>query len=146
MRIKPIRNESDHAAALSEIERLWGADEGTQNGDRLEILVTLVEAYERAHFPIDAPDPIGAIRFRLEQQGEDVKSLVGVIGSRTRVYEVLRGDRPLTLPMIRRLYKHLQIPAEVLIRTGREKRVKAALGLSRTLKRRGRWNLATVAR
>jgi HTH-type transcriptional regulator/antitoxin HigA len=126
MKIKPIRNESDHAAALSEIERLWGADEGTQNGDRLEILVTLVEAYERAHFPIDAPDPIGAIRFRLEQQGEDVKSLVGVIGSRTRVYEVLRGDRPLTLPMIRRLHKHLQIPAEVLIRTGREKRVKAA--------------------
>jgi HTH-type transcriptional regulator / antitoxin HigA len=117
MKLKPIRNEKDHAAALSEIERLWGAHEGTPQGDRLEILVTLVEAYERAHFPIDMPDPVEAIRFRLEQQGEDVKSLVGVIGSRTRVYEVLRRDRPLTLPMIRRLHKHLRIPAEVLIRT-----------------------------
>ena len=101
-------------------------DEGTPESDRLEILVALVEAYERAHFPIDVPDPVAAIRFRLEQQGKDVKSLVGVIGSRTRVYEVLRGDRPLTLPMIRRLHKHLRIPAEVLIRAGSEKRRKAA--------------------
>lgn len=126
MKLKPIRNENDHAAALSQIERLWGAVEGTPEGDRLEILVTLVEAYERTHFPIDVPDPVEAIRFRLEQQGKDVKSLVGVIGSRTRVYEVLRGDRRLTLPMIRRLHKHLRIPAEVLIRTGSEKRGKAA--------------------
>ncbi len=126
MKLKPIRNEDDHAAALSEIERLWGADERTLRGDRLEILVTLVESYERNHFPIDVPDPVEAIRFRLEQQGKDVKSLVGVLGSRTRVYEVLRGDRPLTLPMIRRLHKHLRIPAEVLIRAGSEKRGKAA--------------------
>jgi HTH-type transcriptional regulator/antitoxin HigA len=126
MKIKPIRNENDHAEALSQIERLWGAGEGTPESDRLEILVTLVEAYERTHFPIDLPDPVEAIRFRLEQQGKDVKSLVGVIGSRTRVYEVLRGDRSLTLPMIRRLHKHLQIPAEVLIRSGNEKRGKAA--------------------
>jgi HTH-type transcriptional regulator/antitoxin HigA len=126
MRIKPIKNKNDHAAALAEIERLWGAREGTPEGDRLEILVTLVEAYERVHFPIDAPDPIEAIRFRLEQQGEDPKSLVGVIGSRTRVYEVLRGNRPLTLPMIRRLHQRLQIPAEVLIRAGRGKGRKAA--------------------
>ncbi len=126
MRIKPIRNEKDHSEALSQIERLWGADEGTPEGDRLEILVTLVEAYERTHFPIDVPNPVEAIRFRLEQQGEDVKSLVGVIGSRTRVYEVLRGDRSLTLPMIRRLHKHLRIPAEVLIRAATEKRGKAA--------------------
>ena len=126
MRIKPIRNEKDHAEALSQIERLWGADAGTPEGDRLEILVTLVEAYERTHFPIDVPDPLEAIRFRLEQQGKDTKSLVGVIGSRTRVYEVLRGDRSLTLPMIRRLHKHLRIPAEVLIRAGNEKRGRAA--------------------
>jgi HTH-type transcriptional regulator/antitoxin HigA len=126
MKIKPIRNENDHAAALTEIERLWGSGEGTPEGDRLEVLATLVEAYERAHFPIDAPDPLEAIRFRLEQQGEDPKSLVGVIGSRTRVYEVLRGDRPLTLPMIRRLHKRLQIPAEVLIRAGRGKGRRAA--------------------
>lgn len=126
MRIRPIRNDKDHAEALGQIERLWGADEGTPAGDRLEILVTLVEAYERTRFPIDVPDPLEAIRFRLEQQGKDVKSLVGVIGSRTRVYEVLRGDRALTLPMIRRLHKHLQIPAEVLIGPAGEKRRKAA--------------------
>jgi HTH-type transcriptional regulator/antitoxin HigA len=126
MRIRPIRNDKDHAEALGQIERLWGADEGTPAGDRLEILVTLVEAYERTRFPIDVPDPLEAIRFRLEQQGKDVKSLVGVIGSRTRVYEVLRGDRSLTLPMIRRLHKHLQIPAEVLIGPAGEKRRKAA--------------------
>ncbi len=126
MRIKPIRNEKDHSEALSQIERLWGATEGTPESDRLEILVTLVEAYERAHFPVDVPDPLDAIRFRLEQQGKDAKSLVGVIGSRTRVYEVLRGDRSLTLPMIRRLHKYLRIPAEVLIGAGNEKRGRVA--------------------
>jgi HTH-type transcriptional regulator/antitoxin HigA len=126
MKIRPIRTGKDHSAALAEIERLWGAKEGTPEGDRLDVLVTLVEAYERAHFPIDAPDPIDAIRFRLEQQGEDVKFLIGVIGSRTRVYEVLRGDRPLTLPMIRRLHRDLQIPAEVLIRAAGGKGRRAA--------------------
>ena len=126
MRIKPIRNEKDHSEALSQIERLWDATEGTPESDRLEVLVTLVESYERTHFPIDVPDPLAAIRFRLEQQGKDAKSLVGVIGSRTRVHEVLRGDRSLTLPMIRRLHKHLRIPAEVLIRAGNEKRGRAA--------------------
>jgi HTH-type transcriptional regulator/antitoxin HigA len=116
MLIKPIKTEADHAAALREIERLWGADEGTSEGDRLEVLTTLVEAYEQAHFPMDAPDPIEAIKFRLEQQGADKKTLVGVIGNRTRVYEVLRRDRPLSLSMIRRLNQTLNIPAEVLIR------------------------------
>jgi len=101
---------------LREIERLWGADEGTSDGDRLEILATLVEAYEEAHFPMDMPDPIEAIKFRLEQQDEDKKSLIGIIGNRTRVYEVLRGDRALSLTMIRQLNHHLKIPAEVLIR------------------------------
>jgi HTH-type transcriptional regulator/antitoxin HigA len=127
MEIKPIRNDADHAAALGEIERLWGAGFGTAEGDRLEILAALVEGYERVHFPIDAPDALEAIKFRLEQQGADAKSLVGVIGSRTRVYEVLRGDRALTLQMIRRLHEHLQIPAEVLIRPvrGRGRKVAA---------------------
>ena len=82
------------AAALREIERLWGAAEGTAGGDRLEILATLVEAYEQAHFPIARPDPIEAIKFRLEQRGADQKALIGVIGNRTGVYEVLRRDRP----------------------------------------------------
>ena len=116
MLIKPIKTEADHAAALREIERLWGADEGTPEGDRLEVLTTLVEAYEQAHFPMDAPDPIEAIKFRLEQRGADKKALIGVIGNRTRVYEVLRRDRPLSLAMIRRLNRTLKIPAEVLIR------------------------------
>ena len=83
MMIKPIKTESDHATALREIERLWGAELGTAEGDRLEVLATLVEAYEHAHFPIDPPDPIEAIKFRLEQQGMDKKALIGVIGSRT---------------------------------------------------------------
>jgi HTH-type transcriptional regulator/antitoxin HigA len=122
MLIKPIKTEADHAAALREIERLWGADEGTSAGDRLEVLTTLVEAYEQAHFPMDAPDPIEAIKFRLEQQGADKKTLIGVIGNRTRVYEVLRRDRALSLAMIRRLNQTLNIPAEVLIRPIRRRK------------------------
>jgi len=110
MTIKPIRTKADHEAALREIERLWGADEGTPEGDRLDVLATLVEAYEQAHFPMDAPDPIEAIKFRLEQQGADQKALIGVIGNRTRVYEVLRRDRALSLSMIRRLNQSLKIP------------------------------------
>ena len=122
MLIKPIRTEADHAAALREIERLWGMEEGTPGGDRLEVLTTLVEAYEQAHFPIDVPDPIEAIKFRLEQQGEDKKALIGVIGGRTRVHEVLRRDRTLSLAMIRRLNQTLNIPAHVLIRPIRKRK------------------------
>jgi HTH-type transcriptional regulator/antitoxin HigA len=122
MMIKPIRTRADHEAALREIERLWGADRGTPEGDCLDILATLVEAYEQSHFPIDAPDPVEAIKFRLEQQGADKKSLIGVIGNRTRVYEVLRRDRALSLSMIRRLNQKLKIPAEVLIRPVRVRR------------------------
>ena len=126
MGIKPIRKESDHEAALREIARLWGAPQYTPKGDRLDVLVALVEAYERAHFPVDPPDAIGAIRFRLEQAGLPVSALMGVIGSRTRVYEVLRGDRPLTLEMIRRVHAKLGIPAEVLIRPATKRRRRAA--------------------
>jgi HTH-type transcriptional regulator/antitoxin HigA len=126
METKPIREGREHEAALSEIERLWGAKPGTSKGDRLDVLLALVDEYERAHYPIDPPDPIDAIRFRLEQAGLDRRALTGVIGSRTRVYEVLRGDRPLTLAMIRRLHERLGIPAEVLIRPVRKKRGRAA--------------------
>jgi len=116
MGIKPIKSDQDHDEALREVEQLWGSREGTPKGDRLDVLVTLVEAYERTHFPVGLPDPIDAIRFRLEQAGLGPRDLIGVIGNRTRVYEVLRGARPLTLLMIRRLNERLGIPAEVLIR------------------------------
>jgi HTH-type transcriptional regulator/antitoxin HigA len=124
MQLKPIKTEADHQTALREIERLWGAEEGTPEGDRLDVLAILVEAYEEAHFPIDVPDPIEAIKFRLEQQGEDKKALIGVIGNRTRVYEVLQRDRTLSLAMIRRLHSQFHIPAEVLIRPVRMRRKK----------------------
>ena len=119
MNVKPIRSESDYDQALRRIEKLWDSPEGTIQGDELEVLVTLTEAYERKHYPIDLPDPIDAIKFRLEQSGKDLGALIGIIGQRTRVYEVMRGDRPLSLNMIRRLNKELQIPADVLIHPSR---------------------------
>jgi HTH-type transcriptional regulator/antitoxin HigA len=126
MKVKPIRTDKDHREALKEIERLWSAKEGTPEDDRLEVLLTLVDAYEEKRFPIDMPDPIDAIRFRLEQQGATTQSLIGVIGSRTRVHEVLQGRRGLSLPMIRRLHDHLHIPAEVLIQPARKRRTNRA--------------------
>lgn len=122
MEIRPIKTEADYEAALARIEKLWGAAEGTAQADDLEVLVTLTEAYEREHYPIDAPDPIEAIKFRLEQEGKNYRALVGIIGQRTRVYEVMRGDRPLSLNMIRQLHRRLRIPAEVLIRTSSRSR------------------------
>ncbi len=127
MNVRPIKTTADYETALKEIERLWNAEEGSEKGDRLEVLVTLVESYEDVHFPMDLPDPIEAIKFRLEQQGLDAKALIGVIGNRTRVYEVLRRDRPLSLAMIRRLNEKFHIPAEVLIQPIRpSKRRRAA--------------------
>jgi HTH-type transcriptional regulator/antitoxin HigA len=114
MEIKPIRTNSDYERALREIERLWGAKPQTRDSDRLDVLATLVEAFEQKQFPIDPPDPIEAISFRLEQQ-----VLVGVIGGRSRVHEVMHGKRPLSLEMIRRLHERFGIPAEVLIRPTR---------------------------
>jgi HTH-type transcriptional regulator/antitoxin HigA len=122
MVVRPIKTEKDHSRALREIEKLWGAKVGTSDGDRLDVLMTLVDAYERVHHVIDTPDPLDAIRFRLEQMGADLSSLIGVIGSRTRVYEVMRGSRPLSLLMIRRLNKQFQIPADALIATPRPPR------------------------
>lgn len=120
MKVKPIRTEKNYGQALRRVETLWGARRGTAEGDELDVLVTLIEAYEREHYPIDLPDPIEAIKFRLEQTGKSVRALIGIIGQRTRVYEVMRGDRPLSLKMIRRLHQKLQIPAEVLIQPVRK--------------------------
>jgi len=120
--LKPIRSEADYDAALAEVERLWGAPAGTLEGDRLDILATLVEAYENEHYPMDPPDPIEAIKFRMEQQGLTRKDLEGILGSRTRVAEVLKRRRGLSINMIRRLHEKLGISVEVLIRPTRTKK------------------------
>jgi HTH-type transcriptional regulator/antitoxin HigA len=120
--IKPIRTKRDYQAALAEVERLWGAKLGTPNGDRLDVLATLIDAYESARFPMDPPDPIEAIRFRMEQQGLTRKDLEPLIGTRTRVAEVMNRRRNLSIGMIRRLNKALGISAEVLIRPSRKDR------------------------
>ena len=111
------------AADRSEIERLWGARSGTPEGDRLDVLATLIDAYESAHHPIDPPDPIEAIKFRMEQQALTRKDLEGVLGTRTRVAEVLNRRRGLSINMIRRLHDKLGISAEVLIRPSRTEAV-----------------------
>jgi HTH-type transcriptional regulator / antitoxin HigA len=120
--LRPIRTEADYEAALAEVERLWGASSGTADGDRLDILATLIDAYESARFPMDPPDPIDAIMFRMEQQGLSRKDLEGLIGTRTRVAEVLNRRRSLSINMIRRLHEQLGISAEVLIRPPRQSR------------------------
>lgn len=117
--VKPIRSEADYEKALTEVERLWGARSGTPEGDRLDVLATLIDAYESAHHPIDPPDPIEAIKFRMEQQGLTRKDLEGILGTRTRVAEVLNRRRGLSINMIRRLHDKLGISAEVLIRPSR---------------------------
>lgn len=117
--VKPIRTKADYERALAEVGRLWGAKAGTPAGDRLDVLATLIDAYEAEHYPIDPPDPIDAIKFRMEQQGLTRKDLEPLIGTRTRVAEVLNRRRGLSIAMIRRLHKALGIPAEVLIRTTR---------------------------
>jgi HTH-type transcriptional regulator/antitoxin HigA len=120
--LKPIRSKVDYDKALKELERLWGARSGTPSGDRLDVLGTLIDAYETEHYPIDLPDPIEAIKFRMEQQGLTRKDLEPFIGSRTRVAEVLNRKRNLSIAMIRRLHERMGIPAEVLIRPSRKKK------------------------
>jgi HTH-type transcriptional regulator / antitoxin HigA len=115
MEIRPIRTEADYRAALTEIERLWNAEPGSPEEDCVEVLATLVEAYEAQHHPIPAPDPIAAIEFMLEQKGLTRRDLEPAIGSRGRVSEILNRKRPLTLPMVRALSALLNIPAEVLV-------------------------------
>lgn len=115
MEIKPIKTEDDYRATLREIEGLMNAEANTPEGDRLDVLATLVEAYEQAHYPLDLPDPVEAIKFRMEQQGLTVDDLVPVIGRKNRVYEILNRKRPLTLRMIEGLHSTFGIPAESLI-------------------------------
>ncbi|WP_420464702.1 helix-turn-helix domain-containing protein [Panacagrimonas sp.] len=115
MNIRPIKTEADYRETLREIETLMSAEAGTEAGDRLDVLATLVEAYERTHFPMDLPDAVEAIKFRMEQQGLTVDDLVPAIGRKNRVYEVLARRRPLTVRMIQALNKRFNIPAESLI-------------------------------
>jgi HTH-type transcriptional regulator/antitoxin HigA len=121
MDIKPIKTTEDYRATLREIESLMGAEADSPEGERLDILVTLVEAYERQHFPLDLPDPVAAIKLVMEQRGLTVKDLEPMIGHSNRVYEVLNHKRPLTLKMIWNLHQGLGIPAESLIRPGNPK-------------------------
>jgi HTH-type transcriptional regulator/antitoxin HigA len=116
MDIKPVRTKADYKHVLKEIESLMMAKLGTPEGDRLDVLVTLVEAYETKHYPIDLPDPVEAIKFRMDQSGLTVKDLEPMIGKPNRVYEILNHTRPLTLAMIRRLHSELGIPVESLIK------------------------------
>ncbi|HEV7398370.1 MAG TPA: transcriptional regulator [Pyrinomonadaceae bacterium] len=115
MEIKPIKNNRDYRAALNEIDRLMDAQPNSMEGDRLDVLVTLVEAWEEKHWPIELPDPVEAILFAMDQRGLSRRDLEPFIGSRARVAEILNHKRPLTLPMIRRLHDGLGIPAEALI-------------------------------
>jgi HTH-type transcriptional regulator / antitoxin HigA len=118
MDIKPIRTRKDYQAALAAIEQLMGAKRNSPQGDRLDVLVTLVEAYEARHFPLDLPDPVAAIKFVMEQRDLTAKDLVPFIGQTNRVYEVLSHKRPLTMAMAWKLHRGLGIPAESLLRQG----------------------------
>ncbi len=116
MDVAPIKTQRDCRRTLKEIERLMGAKRNTPEGDRLDVLVTLVEAWEAKRYPLDLPDPVEAIKYHMETMGLKPRDLTPFIGSRNRVYEVLNRKRPLTLKMIRRLHTGLGIPAESLIK------------------------------
>src|SRR3954470_10320215 len=138
MHIKPIKSEVDYENALRRVEKLWNPVPDSPEEDELQVLVTLVEAYEEENYPIDLPSPIDAIKFRLDQMGQDYRALIGIIGQRTRVYEVMRGDRPLSLNMIRKLHSKLGVPAEVLIQPLKKKNKRAttvSASKKKTLKR-----------
>ena len=119
--VKPIRTPEDYQSALTSVEALWGSATGTPDGDKLEVLATLIDAYESQHYPMDLPDPIEAIKFRMEQQGLTRKDLEGIIGTRARIADVLDHKRGLSIAMIRRLHAELGIPAEVLIKHSRRR-------------------------
>tara|TARA_R110000868_G_scaffold74471_2_gene215389 strand:+ start:118 stop:495 length:378 start_codon:yes stop_codon:yes gene_type:complete len=115
MHIKPIKNQQDYELAMALIETLWDAESGSAEADQLDILATLVEVYEKQHFAINAPDPVEAIKFRMEQQGLSDADLVPLLGQRSRVSEILNKKRKLSISMIRNLHQHLKIPLESLI-------------------------------
>jgi HTH-type transcriptional regulator/antitoxin HigA len=120
MNVTPIKTKRDYQRALKDIEGLMDAKRGTPEGDRLDVLVTLVEAWEAKHYPIDLPDPVEAIKYHMQQSGLEPRDLVPYIGSRNRVYEVLNRKRPLTLRMVWRLHTGLGIPAESLIKVAED--------------------------
>jgi HTH-type transcriptional regulator / antitoxin HigA len=123
--IKPIRTKANYRDALKQIEKLMNAKADTAEGEKLDVLVTLVEAYERKHYPLDLPDPVEAIKFEMDRRGLTVKDLEPVIGKPNRVYEILSHKRPLTLQMIQRLHSRLGIPAESLIKPSVRERTTA---------------------
>lgn len=131
MNVAPIRTERDYEAALADIELLMDAEAGTPEGDRLDVLVTLVEAYEARHWAIDPPDPIDAIKLRLEQRGLSRRYLLKIFGSSGRISEILNRKRPLSLEMMRRLHRELDIPAGSFLR-----QPKRARGVRGSVKRR----------
>jgi len=113
--IKPIHNEKEYEGSLKRIEELWGAKRKTPQGDEFEILLALTDVWEREHYPIPPPTPIQAIEFQLDQRGLTRSDLAKMLGSRSRVSEILSGKRKLTLPMIKRLHRELGVPAETLL-------------------------------
>ena len=115
MDIRPIKTEKDYNSAIKRIEELWGSKKDTPKGDEMDLLVTLVESYEMKNFPIAPPDPIDAIKFRMEQMGMTKEDMVKYLGSQSRVSEILNRKRKLTLKMVKSLYKGLKIPAEILL-------------------------------
>lgn len=115
MNIKPIKTEEDYKNSIKRIEELWGAKKDSIEGDELDLLITLVESYEMKHFPIAPPDPIDAIKFRMEQMGMTSADMEKYLGSQSRVSEILNRKRGLTLGMIKSLYKGLKIPADILL-------------------------------
>ncbi len=120
MDIQPIRNDDDHAAALREIERLWGAAAGTEEGDKLDILATLVEKYEESRWPIiDVSDPIDMLNYAIEELGHSQAELADLLGSRSRASELLNRRRPLTVEMIHRISEAWKIPADLLVKPSR---------------------------
>jgi HTH-type transcriptional regulator / antitoxin HigA len=119
--IAPIKTKRDYRRTLKTIEGLMSAKRNTPEGDHLDVLVTLVEAFERKHFPLDLPDPVEAIKYHMDQKGLQPRDLIPFIGSRNRVHEVLNRKRPLTLKMIWRLHEGLGIPAESLIKVAQER-------------------------
>ena len=118
MDIRPIKTESDYRQALAEVETLMMSEPDSPGGEKLDVLTTLLEAYERTHYPMDFPDPVDAIKFEMERRGLTVADLEPMIGRRNRVYEVLNHKRSLSLKMIWRLHEQLGIPAESLIKPG----------------------------
>lgn len=142
MHIKPIKTDADYRAALKDIENLMTAKLETPQGEKLDILVTLVESYERKHYPLDLPDPVEAIKFEMEQKGLSVKDLEPMIGRSNRVYEILNHKRSLTLKMIWKLHEGLGIPAEALIKPPNQTHANAA-HLERSIAQYRKGNVAS---